>query len=85
MLNTANSIPLTNAGTPLKSVRELCGSPNSSGNNYFIPDYQRGYRWGEREVTQLLSDLYEFMNQHPKQQEFYCLQPLELSREKPEL
>lgn len=76
MLNTANSIPLTNAGTPLKSVRELCGSPNSSGNNYFIPDYQRGYRWGEREVTQLLSDLYEFMNQHPKLQEFYCLQPL---------
>lgn len=84
MLNTANSIPLTNAGTPLKSVRELCGSPNSSGNNYFIPDYQRGYRWGEREVTQLLSDLYEFMNQHPKLQEFYCLQPLVVVERKAE-
>jgi hypothetical protein len=84
MLNTANSIPLTNAGTPLKSVRELCGSPNSSGNNYFIPDYQRGYRWGEREVTQLLSDLYEFMNQHPKLQEFYSLQPLVVVERKAE-
>lgn len=76
MLNSVNSSPLIDSGDMLKSVRELCGSPNSSGNNYFIPDYQRGYRWGEREVTQLLSDLYEFMNQYPNQQEFYCLQPL---------
>lgn len=84
MLNTANSTPLTNAGTPLKSVRELCVSQNSSGQHYFIPDYQRGYRWGEREVTQLLSDLYEFMNQHPNQQEFYCLQPLVVVERKAE-
>lgn len=76
MLNSVNSAPLVGSGDTLKSVRELCGSQNSSGHNYFIPDYQRGYRWGEREVTQLLSDLYEFMNQHPNQQEFYCLQPL---------
>jgi len=68
----------------LQSVRELCGSPNSSGNNYFIPDYQRGYRWGEREVTQLLSDLYEFMNQYPNQQDFYCLQPLVVVERKAE-
>lgn len=76
MINSVNSTPLIDSGDMLKSVRELCGSPNSSGNNYFIPDYQRGYRWGEREVTQLLSDLYEFMNQHLSQQDFYCLQPL---------
>ncbi len=71
-----SSIPLTGTNTPLKSVRELCGKQNSSGQHYFIPDYQRGYRWEEREVTQLLSDLYEFMTQHHYQQEFYCLQPL---------
>lgn len=76
MPNVENSNPLTGAGTPLKSVRKLCVSQNSSGQHYFIPDYQRGYRWEKREVTQLLSDLYEFMNQHPNQQEFYCLQPL---------
>lgn len=71
-----SSISLTDTNTPLKSVRELCGKQNSSGQHYFIPDYQRGYRWEEREVTQLLSDLYEFMTQHHYQQEFYCLQPL---------
>lgn len=84
MLNSVNSTPLIDSGDMLKSVRELCGSPNSSGNNYFIPDYQRGYRWGEREVTQLLSDLYEFMNQHPNQQDFYCLQPLVVVERKAE-
>lgn len=84
MLNSVNSTPLVGSGGILKSVRELCGSPNSSGNNYFIPDYQRGYRWGEREVTQLLSDLYEFMNQHLSQQDFYCLQPLVVVERKAE-
>ena len=84
MLNSVNSTPLIGSGDMLQSVRELCGSPNSSGNNYFIPDYQRGYRWGEREVTQLLSDLYEFMNQYPNQQDFYCLQPLVVVERKAE-
>lgn len=84
MLNSVNSTPLTGAGTPLKSVRELCVSQKSSGQHYFIPDYQRGYRWGEREVTQLLSDLYEFMNQHLSQQDFYCLQPLVVVERKAE-
>lgn len=46
MLNSVNSTPLVGSVGILKSVRELCGSPNSSGSNYFIPDYQRGYRWG---------------------------------------
>lgn len=27
--------------------------------NFFVPDYQRGYRWGENEVKQLLEDIYE--------------------------
>lgn len=84
MLNSVNSTPLVGSGGILKSVRELCGSLNSSGSNYFIPDYQRGYRWGEREVTQLLSDLYEFMNQHLSQQDFYCLQPLVVVERKAE-
>ena len=79
-----SSIPLTGTNTPLKSVRELCVSQNSSGQHYFIPDYQRGYRWEKREVTQLLSDLYEFMNQHPNQLEFYCLQPLVVVERKAE-
>ena len=27
------------------------------GRRFFIPDYQRGYRWTERQVTDLLDDL----------------------------
>ena len=27
--------------------------------NFFVLDYQRGYRWGENEVKQLLEDIYE--------------------------
>ena len=25
--------------------------------NFFIPSYQRGYRWGEKEVSDLLNDI----------------------------
>ena len=35
-----------------KGVLEIKG-------NFFVPDYQRGYRWGENEVKQLLEDIYE--------------------------
>lgn len=40
-----------------------------------IPHYQRGYRWGEQEITELLDDLWEFQSdQHMG--DFYCLQPI---------
>ena len=42
---------------------------------FFIPAYQRGYRWTKRQVTDLLNDLKEFQ-QKAKKQEFYCLQPI---------
>ena len=29
-------------------------------NNFFIPSYQRGYRWTEQQVTELLNDINEF-------------------------
>lgn len=54
----------------LKFVSELL-----DGRYFFIPSYQRGYRWGERQVEYLLLDLYSFyLNSGPK--EFYCLQPV---------
>ena len=37
---------------------------------YYIPSYQRGYRWDEIQVRALLNDIYENGN------EPYCLQPL---------
>lgn len=37
---------------------------------FFIPDYQRGYRWGKEEVTRLLDDIYFNGDEN------YCLQPI---------
>ena len=57
---------------PLKTVRELLGK------SYYIPNYQRGYRWGKDEVIKLLDDIWDFANNMDKkdESEFYCLQPL---------
>ena len=44
------------------------------GKNFFIPDYQRGYRWEEIHIYQLLSDIWDFSNN--SNGEFYCLQPI---------
>lgn len=43
---------------------------------FFIPSYQRGYRWTEQQVKELLSDIDEFANSRPQEGQFYCLQPL---------
>ena len=47
--------------------------------NFFIPSYQRGYRWNEREVTDLLEDILEFQYKDKEKGEFYCLQPIVVS------
>ena len=43
------------------------------GMNFFIPGYQRGFRWTEQQVNDLLNDINEF---EPKNGSWYCLQPL---------
>lgn len=55
------------------SVKELLQLAYS----YFIPDYQRGYRWTELEVETLLNDISLASQQHT-----HCLQPLVLQRRK---
>lgn len=45
-------------------------------NRFYIPDYQRGYRWTKLEVRKLLSDLEDYMNHNTDGSTFYCLQPL---------
>lgn len=45
--------------------------------NFFIPAYQRGYRWGAEQVEQLIDDLLEFRARNQNNNEaFYCIQPL---------
>jgi len=52
------------------------------GKEFFIPSFQRGYRWGEREVQYLLEDIWEFYNIPKKEEgEFYCLQPVVVKKE----
>lgn len=54
-----------------KPIGELLGM------NFFIPSYQRGYRWTERQVEDLLDDIWEFINKPDKNpNEWYCLQPI---------
>ena len=43
---------------------------------FFIPNYQRGYRWTKQQVVDLLEDLNEFDQEPPEKQRFYCMQPL---------
>ncbi|MFW1860064.1 DUF262 domain-containing protein [Acinetobacter defluvii] len=45
--------------------------------SFFIPAYQRGYRWSARQVIELLEDVYEFCDRKIKvDDDFYCLQPV---------
>ena len=57
----------------LKSVSELLVK------KFFIPSYQRGYRWTEQQVKDLLNDVNEFRSETVKdtnEKTWYCLQPL---------
>lgn len=65
----------------VKSIDQLLGE------RFCIPSYQRGYRWTEKQVTDLLEDIWEFVSNPPKQAEgkpkpFYCLQPVVVKRGK---
>ncbi len=52
---------------PLKPVGGLSG-------HFWVPAYQRGYRWGEHEVKDLLQDLHEYIAEQSDHN--YCLQPV---------
>lgn len=44
---------------------------------FYVPDYQRGYRWGKNEVETLLSDVNEYGGRIKKsEKDNYCLQPI---------
>lgn len=46
---------------------------------FYIPHYQRGYRWEEQEVNELLDDLWVFCKDR-ESGDFYCLQPIVLKK-----
>lgn len=57
-----------------KSISDLHGM------KFFIPSYQRGYRWTEQQVKDLLNDILEFSQKKKQESEYYCLQPLVVKR-----
>lgn len=57
----------------LKTLNEL------SQFSFYIPAYQRGYRWTEQEVKDLLNDINEFVPREihaTEEKTWYCLQPI---------
>ncbi|KAA6341817.1 hypothetical protein EZS27_010390 [termite gut metagenome] len=46
------------------------------GMNFYIPKYQRGYRWTKSNVLQLLNDIWEYRQEPNNSNTFYCLQPI---------
>ena len=47
------------ATVELKPVSDLFGY------DFFVPSYQRGYRWTSVQVRELLEDLYDFAEENP--------------------
>ncbi len=58
------------ATVELKPISELFGL------SFWVPTYQRGYRWTTVQVKELLEDLYEFAAQKKDDGDYYCLQPV---------
>jgi uncharacterized protein with ParB-like and HNH nuclease domain len=58
----------------LKTISEL------QEYNFFIPSYQRGYRWSSKEVVELLNDISNFtprlVDENSDEKTWYCLQPI---------
>ena len=68
---------MNNSDLCLKPIHELLTDENGNPTQFWIPAYQRGYRWKPLQVTQLLDDIREFsQRRNPQPEEFYCLQPL---------
>ena len=63
----------------LKSIYELLCNEEGKAESFFIPSYQRGYRWTERQVEDLLDDINAFTPipiEKSNSKTWYCLQPI---------
>ena len=62
----------------LKPINEILNE------QFFIPHYQRGYRWTDQQVKDLLNDIDSFIpvqiQGQPNEETFYCLQPIVLKK-----
>ena len=75
------------AGIQLRPISTVLTDAAGEPARYWIPAYQRGYRWTPLQVAQLLDDIWEFIQHCDRNREppesFYCLQPLVI-KERPD-
>ena len=72
-----------------RSVSEICKDISNSDHSFYIPDYQRGYRWDKEQAEDLLNDVKSFFDEHFKEyisgadvKERYFIQPLVVREDK---
>lgn len=69
---------LTQHNKCMKLIRKSLDQLIKKKYDFFIPDYQRGYKWTRMEVLKLLNDIWDFKLNHSDDDDgdFYCLQPV---------
>lgn len=81
----ASDSPVEEALRKIEGRWQLVAPPNprlmsvaTLNGHFWVPSYQRGYRWGKEEVEALLNDLHEFIiaDKRTPRGEIYCLQPV---------
>ena len=60
---------MTNQFAQMISIKEL------NGKTFYIPAYQRGFRWSKQQVMELIEDLVNFVDRDNNQR-IYSLQPI---------
>ncbi|MDE6079091.1 MAG: DUF262 domain-containing protein [Duncaniella sp.] len=58
------------------SIKQYSIGELLDGRYFYIPAYQRGYRWTSKQVEDLLRDILCFAHDKKKDFDFYCLQPI---------
>lgn len=69
-----NQVNIQENSIVLYSINQLLN------HKFLIPDYQRGYRWTDSQVKELLNDIWEFSQKEKVKDEFYCLQPVVVTK-----
>ena len=60
----------------MDNILKLVSVNDLFGMKFRIPGYQRGYRWTDQQVRDLLNDINEFLSKSKGSDEIYCIQPL---------
>ena len=71
--NVDNTGNIMSGINPIRTVSQLLR------NNYYIPAYQRGYRWTKQQVIDLLEDIQNFSPRdivNSNNKTWYCIQPV---------